>query len=369
MTIVPFLDLGAGYLELKNELDDAIERVASGGCYIGGETLCRFESNFALFCEAKHAIGVGNGLDALTLCLMALDLSPGDEVIVPAHTFIATWLAVVRCGLRPVPVEPIEDGYNIDPSLIEAAISDRTRVIMPVHLYGQPVDISAINQIAQKHQLYVIEDAAQAHGAQYRGKKIGAHGTLVAWSFYPGKNLGAMGDGGAITTDDTELAMRIRELSNYGSREKYIHNSKGINSRLDPIQAAVLDIKLTRLNEWNARRNRIAQTYLEALSDTPIEFQKSNEHSSSSWHLFVIKSLERDKLKEHLSHSGISTLIHYPIPPHKQMAFQDLNPKQTLTRTETISKQILSLPIGPHMTNDEQDYVIQKIHTFFCKAR
>jgi len=203
---------------------------------------------------------------------------PGDEVIVPAHTFIATWLAVVRCGLRPVPVEPIEDGYNIDPSLVEALISDRTRVIMPVHLYGQPVDISAINQIAQKHQLYVIEDAAQAHGAQYRGKKIGAHGNLVAWSFYPGKNLGAMGDGGAITTDDTELAMRIKELSNYGSKEKYIHNSKGINSRLDPIQAALLDIKLTRLTEWNERRNRIAQTYLEALSDTPIEFQKSNEH-------------------------------------------------------------------------------------------
>ena len=256
---VPFLDLKAGYIELQPQINAAIKRVLESGWYILGEEVDAFECEYANYCEANYCVGLANGLDALHLALLALDVGPGDEVIVPSNTFIATWLAVSQCGAKPIPVEPNEATYNISPALIEAAITPRTKVILPVHLYGQPADIGPILAIARKHGLHVLEDGAQAHGARYKGKRIGAHGDVVAWSFYPGKNLGAYGDGGAITTDDPEIADRIRVLRNYGSRVKYVNEMQGYNSRLDPIQAAILRVKLTRLDEWNTRRRSIVR--------------------------------------------------------------------------------------------------------------
>lgn len=366
MTTVPFLDLRAAYQELKPEIDASIAKVTGSGCYIGGEILSQFETNFSKSCQARFAIGVGNGLDALTLCLMALDLSPGDEVIVPAHTFIATWLAVERCGLIPIPVDTAEGGYFIDVTQIESAITPHTRAIMPVHLYGQPADLNAIHKIAQKHQLFIVEDAAQAHGASYQGQAIGAHGDLVAWSFYPGKNLGALGDGGAITTNNPTLATRIQQLRNYGSAERYIHIDKGINSRLDPIQAAILDVKLAHLTEWNARRTAIAQHYLIGLADTPLQLPEQENDRSSSWHLFVVRHPERDRLQQYLAAVGIQTLIHYPTPPHQQPAFANLRLRHALPRTEQLAKQILSLPIGPQLTPEQVDFTIHIIRQFFA---
>ena len=257
--MIPFLDLKSPYLELKQELDEAIARVVSSGWFVGGDECDQFEAEYATYCGATHAVGVANGLDALHLALRAMDVGPGDEVIVPSNTYIATWLAVSQCGATPVPVEPDARTYNIDPALIEAAITPRTKVILPVHLYGQPADMDPILAIARKHGLRVLEDGAQAHGARYKGQRLGAHGDAVAWSFYPGKNLGAMGDGGAVTTNDAQLADRIRVLRNYGSRVKYVNEVQGYNSRLDPLQAAILRVKLAHLDEWNARRSAIAR--------------------------------------------------------------------------------------------------------------
>ena len=264
MTQIPFLDLRASYLELKSDIDRAIARVVDGGWYILGPEVEAFEAEYGVYCGAKHAIGVANGLDALHLALRALGVGAGDEVIVPANTYIATWLAVSQCGATPVPVEPDERTFNIDPAFIEAAITTRTRVILPVHLYGQPADLDPILEVARKHGLCVLEDAAQTHGARYKGRRLGAHGDAVAWSFYPGKNLGAMGDGGAVTTNDPQIADRIRVLRNYGSRAKYVNEVQGFNSRLDPLQAAILRVKLTHLDEWNARRAAIARQYGQA---------------------------------------------------------------------------------------------------------
>src|SRR5471030_698418 len=259
---IPFLDLKAINLAQGAELEAAFHRVLHSGWFIQGQEVAAFEKSFAEYCGAEHAVGTANGLDAIILLLKAIGVGPGDEVIVPSNTFIATWLAVSQCGATPVPVEPNEATYNIDPSHIEAAITPRTKVILPVHLYGQPADMDPILAIARKHDLRVLEDGAQAHGARYKGKRIGAHGDVVAWSFYPGKNLGAIGDGGAITTDDPVLADRIRVLRNYGSRVKYVNEYQGYNSRLDPIQAAILRVKLLRLDEWNSRRSAIAAHYL-----------------------------------------------------------------------------------------------------------
>ena len=356
---VPFLDLHAAYLELKPEIDAAIARVLDSGWYILGPEVDAFEAEYAAYCEAEHAIGVANGLDALHLALLAMGVGPGDEVIVPSNTYIATWLAVSQCGATPVPVEPVEATYNIDPARIEAAITPATRVILPVHLYGQPADLDPILAIARKHGLRVLEDAAQAHGARYKGRRIGAHGDAVAWSFYPGKNLGALGDGGAVTTNDPELADRIRVLRNYGSRVKYVNEVQGYNSRLDPIQAAVLRVKLKYLDEWNARRAALARVYCEGLAGSGLVLPQVQEWADPAWHLFVVRHPQRDALHKHLADAGIGSLIHYPIPPHKQQAYAEAGyPADAFPLASQLAGEVLSLPMGPQKALDQVDTVV-----------
>lgn len=356
---VPFLDLRAAYNELQHELDEAVLRASRSGWYIGGPEVERFEADFAAYTEAKYCVGVGNGLDALTLALRALDIGPGDEVIVPSHTFIATWLAVSAVGARPVPVEPEDGSYNIDAASIERFITPRTKAIMPVHLYGMPVDIEAICDFAKKHGLAVVEDAAQAHGARVRGEKIGSHGDVVAWSFYPGKNLGALGDAGAITTNNSVIASRVRELGNYGSAVKYYNDERGVNSRLDPIQAAVLSVKLKYLDVWNKRRQDIAQVYSHALTGMGLGLPNQPVWAESVWHLYVIVTSEREALQSRLTSAGIQTLIHYPVPPHLQKAYQPLNINVgSLPVAERLANKVLSLPIGPHLSEDDVGYVV-----------
>ncbi len=355
---IPFLDLRAAYLELKPEIDDAVARVLSSGWYILGEEVEAFEAEWAAYCEAKHAVGVANGLDALHLALRALGVGPGDEVIVPSNTYIATWLAVSQCGATPVPVEPDARTYNIDPARIEQAITPATRVIMPVHLYGQPADMDPILAIARKHSLRVVEDAAQAHGARYKGQRIGTHGDVVAWSFYPGKNLGALGDGGAITTNDPEIADRIRVLRNYGSRVKYQNEVQGYNSRLDPIQAAVLRVKLRVLDEWNGRRRGIAQRYSESLAGSELILPHVPDWADPVWHLFVVRHPNRDQLQQRLAQAGIQTMIHYPIPPHKQQAYvKERFGEMQLPLASQLADEVLSLPMGPQMTDENRQIV------------
>ncbi|MGC3940420.1 DegT/DnrJ/EryC1/StrS family aminotransferase [Roseobacter sp. EG26] len=361
MQTVPFLDLKAGYLELKPDIDAAVARVLDSGWYILGPEVETFEKSYATFCGAAHCVGVANGLDALILALRALDIGPGHEVIVPANTFIATWLAVSAVGAVPVPVEPTLLTYNIDPARIEAAITGRTRAIIPVHLYGQPADIGTILQMAQKRGLAVIEDAAQAHGAGYKETRIGMHGDAVCWSFYPGKNLGAMGDGGAVTTNRTDVADRIRTLRNYGSREKYVNEEQGPNSRLDPIQAAILGVKLNHLDTWTARRRGIAQYYLDNLSGVTLPHVPN--WANPVWHLFVIRHPQRDTLMSKLAEKGINAMIHYPIPPHLQAAYSDCgHAKGTLPLAEQLADDMLSLPIGPQMPQDAQNRVIEAVN-------
>ena len=347
---VPFLDLRAGYLELKAEIDAAVARVLDSGYYILGPEVEAFETEFASFCEARHAIGVADGLDALVLALRAMDVGPGDEVIVPSNTYIATWLAVSQVGATPVPVEPLPGTHNIDPARIEAAITPRTRVILPVHLYGQPADLAPILDIARRHGLRVLEDGAQAHGARYQGRRIGAHGDAVAWSFYPGKNLGALGDGGAVTTDDPVLADRIRVLRNYGSRVKYVNEVKGVNSRLDPLQAAILRVKLAHLAAWNQRRADIAARYLDALQGLGLGLPRIIDGAESSWHLFVVRHPAREAQQQALQAAGVGTLIHYPIPPHRQQAYADASWQAgAFPLAEQLADEVMSLPIGPHL--------------------
>ncbi|MBC7618787.1 MAG: DegT/DnrJ/EryC1/StrS family aminotransferase [Candidatus Saccharibacteria bacterium] len=348
--MIAFLDLKAPYLELKEELDQAIARVVSSGWFIGGAEVDQFETEYAIYCGAAHSIGLANGLDALHLALRAMDVGPGDEVIVPSNTYIATWLAVSQCGATPVAVEPDERTYNINPTLIEAAITPRTKVILPVHLYGQPADMDPILAIARKHGLRVLEDGAQAHGARYKGQRLGSHGDAVAWSFYPGKNLGAMGDGGAVTTNDAQLADRIRVLRNYGSRVKYVNEVQGYNSRLDPLQAAILRVKLAKLDEWNARRSAIATRYQQGLAGCGLTLPHVPEWADPVWHLYVVQHPERDALQRALTDAGVGTLIHYPIPPHLQQAYAEAGwAKDELPLAERMADQVLSLPIGPAM--------------------
>lgn len=361
--IVPFLDLSQTYLELQEEIDQSISRVLHSGSYILGDEVAAFEQSWASYCSAEYAVGVGSGLDALVLALRAIDIRPGDEVIVPAHTFIATWLAVSAVGAVPVPVDPDPNTFNITAELIQPHITSRTRAIVPVHLYGQPVDLDPILLLAKSLNIFVIEDAAQAHGASYKQRRIGGHADLVCWSFYPGKNLGAFGDAGAITTNSLPMAERLRNLRNYGSTTKYIHNEKGSNSRLDPLQAAILGVKLSYLDRWNLRRQKIAQLYLDGLAGLPCTLPSIIETAQSSWHLFVIKCSKRDELMNHLSSNDIQTLIHYPIPAHRQHAFSgDGFPR--MKTTEMIATQIVSLPIGPHMTTDQVHSVISHVKTF-----
>ena len=356
--MIPFLDLKAPHVELKAEIAEAIERVVSSGWYILGPEVDAFESEFAAYCEASHCVGLANGLDALHLALRALDVGPGDEVIVPSNTYIATWLAVSQCGATPVPVEPVEATYNLDPALIEAAITPRTKVILPVHLYGQPADMDPILAIARKHGLRVLEDGAQAHGARYKGQRLGGHGDAVAWSFYPGKNLGALGDGGAITTNDDALADRLRVLRNYGSRVKYVNETQGWNSRLDPLQAAVLRVKLQHLDEWNARRAAVASLYLEGLAGSGLVLPHVPEWADPAWHLFVVRHPQRDALHKQLADAGIGSLIHYPIPPHRQQAYAGAGfDAGGFPLASRMADEVLSLPMGPQLSVEQAEKV------------
>lgn len=359
------MSLGAAYQELQVELDSAIARVLASGWFVLGPEVEAFENDFAAYSGAKHASGVANGLDALHLALRAMGVGPGDEVIVPSNTYIATWLAVSQCGATPVPVEPDEATFNIAPSLIEAAITPRTKVILPVHLYGQPAALDPILGIARKHRLKVLEDGAQAHGARYKGTPIGGHGDTVAWSFYPGKNLGAFGDGGAVTTQDAEIADRIRALRNYGSRVKYVNEIQGYNSRLDPLQAAALGVKLKHLEEWNSRRKALARRYNEALTGSQYGLPHVPEWADPVWHLYVIRTPRRDALQACLTERGIGTLVHYPIPPHLQQAYAELGYKRgDFPIAEAMAEEVLSLPMGPHLSFEEQDQVIAALLDF-----
>jgi dTDP-4-amino-4,6-dideoxygalactose transaminase len=363
--MIPFLDLKAPHVELHDEITEAVNRVVSSGWYILGPEVEAFEADFAAYCEAAHCVGVANGLDALHLVLRAMDVGPGDEVIVPSNTYIATWLAVSQCGATPVPVEPLESTFNIDPDRIEAAITPRTKVILPVHLYGQPADLDPILAIARRHKLKVLEDGAQAHGARYKGKRIGGHGDAVAWSFYPGKNLGALGDGGAVTTNDPELSDRIKVLRNYGSRVKYVNDEQGYNSRLDPIQAAVLSAKLKHLDEWNARRAEIAYRYKAALANTRLILPAVPDWGEPVWHLYVVRTRQREALQLSLTERGIGSLIHYPIPPHLQQAYSRLGySRGDFPIAETMADEVLSLPMGPHLAAEDHGQVIAAILEF-----
>ena len=360
--MIPFLDLGAAYREIQAELESAVLASLRSGWYIGGEDVDAFEQEFAAFTETRHCVGVANGLDALHLALLAMGIGAGDEVIVPSNTYIATWLAVSQCGAVPVPVEPVDSTYNLDPNRIEAAITPRTRVILPVHLYGQPADLDPMIALARKHGLRLLEDAAQAHGARYKGKLVGGHGDVVAWSFYPGKNLGALGDAGAITTNDPELADRIRVLRNYGSRVKYVNDVQGYNSRLDPVQAAALRVKLKVLDEWNARRARIAARYTAALQDTGLILPVVPAWAEPIWHLYVVRHPQRDMLQKSLSEAGIGTLIHYPIPPHLQKAYAGSRFRAgQFPIAERMANQLLSLPMGPQLNDAAVDAVIASV--------
>lgn len=364
---VPFLDLKAAYLELKNELDEAHRRVMDSGWYILGAEVEAFEREFADYCGAKHCVGVANGLDALHLILKGCDIGADDQVIVPSNTYIATWLAVSYAGATPVPVEPDWRTYNVAPEKIEAAITEKTRAIMPVHLYGQCAEMDAIKNIARKYDLKVIEDAAQAHGAKYRNKRAGSLGDAAGFSFYPGKNLGAFGDAGAVTTDDDELADKLKILRNYGSRVKYDNEVKGYNSRLDPLQAAFLRVKLKHLDQWNARRAKIADQYLRNLADvSEIILPFVPEESAPVWHLFVLRFARRGDLQKHLEAAGIGTMIHYPVPPHLSAAYRDSSStNEDLTIAAGIAATVLSLPISPQTAEKQIEYVGDSVKNFF----
>lgn len=357
--MIPFLDLGAAYDELSAEIDAAVARVLASGWYIGGGEVTAFEEAWADFVKAQYCVGLGNGLDALILSLRACDIGPGDAVIVPSNTYIATWLAVSAVGAEIIPVEPDPATHNIDPALIEAGITPQTRAILPVHLYGQPADMDPILEIAHRRGLRVIEDAAQCHGARYKGQRIGAHSDVVCWSFYPGKNLGALGDGGAITTNNADIAARIRRLGNYGSDQKYVNIERGVNSRLDPIQAAMLRVKLDHLDAWTDRRREIAATYTEALAKTDLILPHVPNWADPVWHLYVVRSPDRDATQTRMSKVEVGSLIHYPIPPHMQEAYADLNiAKDSFPLARTLAEEVISLPIGPQMDSDAQARVI-----------
>lgn len=358
---IPFFDLAAAYQEQKAEILSAVERVLESGWYIQGDEVTSFESAFSSFCEADHAIGVANGLDALALTLRALDISPGDEVIVPSNTFIATWLAVSELGAIPVPVEPDPETHNMDPNLIADAITSRTRAIIAVHLYGQSADLDPIATIAKSRNIHLIEDAAQAQGARYKGRRIGAHGDAVCWSFYPAKNLGAMGDGGAVTTNDATLADKIRVLGNYGSRKKYYNELRGKNSRLDPLQAAILNVKLCKLDEWNERRRVIAGRYLKELSKANLILPFVPDWAVPVWHQFVVRSPKRTDHLEKLAGLGIPTQIHYPLAPSQQQAYSDLPLRQRVPIAEQLASEVFSLPIGPHQDSAATDRIIEAV--------
>lgn len=358
----PFLELAPSYFELKAEIDAAISRVLDGGWYILGKEVTRFESEFAQYLGVKHCVGVASGLDALILSLMAYEIGPGAEVIVPSNTYFATALAVSRVGAQVRFVEPNVETHNLDPSRLEAAITPRTAAVIPVHLYGLPADMDPINDIARKHGIRVIEDAAQAHGAKYKGRLAGSLGDTAAFSFYPGKCLGAFGDGGAVMTNDGDIAEKVRTLRNYGSRVKYFNEFKGLNSRLDELQAAILRVKLNYLEEWNGRRSKLANILQNALREileitAPIE----PPGVESCWHLYVIRTPERTRVQQALESRGIGTMIHYPLPPYRQKAYAELDlPKGSFPIADQLADEVLSLPMGPHLAAREWIQVLRE---------
>jgi dTDP-4-amino-4,6-dideoxygalactose transaminase len=367
MRSVQFLDLAKLHQSIREPLDAAYHRVVDSGWFSMGPELEAFETEFSQYCEVKYCIGVGNGLEALHLLLRAYGIGPGDEVIVPSNTFIATWLAVTECGATPVPVEPNMDTHNIDPTLIGNAITSRTRAIMPVHLYGQPADMDPINELADKHGLIVIEDAAQAQGARYKNRRVGSLGHAAATSFYPGKNLGALGDGGAVLTSDDEIAEKVRQLRNYGSKVKYQHDLVGYNSRLDEMQAAFLRVKLAELDTWNVLRRDVAGQYSKLLADADIGLPLVPDFAEPVWHLYVIRNKQRDAIKSYLEQQGISTVIHYPTPPHLQACYQDFRGHH-LPIVEVLANEVLSLPMSPTLEAVEIEYVAAGIHGFLSSS-
>ncbi len=356
---IPFLDFVGPYEELKAQLDAAYSRFMRSAWYILGKEVEAFEQEYAAYCGSRHCVGVGNGLDALHLVLRAWEIGPGDEVIVPSNTYIATWLAVSYAGATPVPVEPDPQSFNLAPEKITAAITPRTKAIMPVHLYGQPADMEGIMAIAREHGLKVVEDSAQAQGARCRGRRAGALGRAAGHSFYPGKNLGALGDAGAVTTDDADLADRVRTLRNYGSKKKYYNECKGFNSRLDELQAALLRVKLAKLDEWNDRRRKIAAFYLSAMQGLPdLTLPTVPKWAEPVWHLFVVRHPRRDALQQRLTEAGIGTLIHYPVPPHLSGAYAEMGLQRgAFPLAEQLADSVLSLPMGPHLSLDQAQHV------------
>ena len=361
---VPFLSFDELHNPIKDDLKKAFSDVLNSNWFIMGNQLEQFEKEYAEWNNVQHCIGVSNGLDALILSLRALEIGPGDEVIVPSNTYIATALAVSHVGATPVFVEPRIETANINPDLIETSITRRTKAIMPVHLYGQACEMEAIMRIANQYNLFVIEDNAQAHGATYNGKKTGSWGHINATSFYPGKNLGALGDGGAITTDDDEFAHKVRVLRNYGSQEKYKNEVLGYNNRLDELQAAFLRAKLSKLDEWTVERNQIADSYIKALKYVEgIGLFNITKRATSAYHLFVIKTASREKLQKHLAEQGIGTMIHYPIPPHLQECYKYLGYKKgDFPIAEKLSHEVLSLPIYVGLNENIIQAVIDKIN-------
>lgn len=369
---IPFLDLKQINLAHKAALMQAFERVLESGWFIMGEELKRFEQAWADYCGARFCVGVANGLDALSLSLRAMGIGPGDEVLVPSNTYIASWLAVTHVGATVVPVEPDPQTFNMDPARLRAAITPRSKAIMPVHLYGQPAELDPILSLAREHGLAVLEDGAQAHGARYRGQRLGAHGQAVAWSFYPGKNLGALGDGGAVTTNDEGLADALRELRNYGSKRKYHNEVIGYNSRLDELQAALLLAKLDGLEAENRHRSAVAAQYLEGLAPLMAKglvLPSVASHLEPAWHLFVVRHPERDRLAAALAAAGIGTVIHYPVAPHLQPAYAGLQRGAgSFPISETMHAQVLSLPLGPTQTVEQTQLVIAVLHQALASA-
>ncbi len=365
--MIKFLDIQRITASFEPELSSEVQRVISSGWYLLGEEVATFEKAFAEYCDSTHCVGVANGLDALTLILMAwremYGWCEGDEVIVPANTYIASILAISRAGLTPVLCEPNEEDALMDVSEMELLVTPRTRAVMVVHLYGQVCEMDTVRSFARQQGLKVVEDCAQAHGALYKGTRVGALGDAAAFSFYPGKNLGALGDGGAVVTSDRLLARTVRTLANYGSREKYVHVHKGLNSRLDEVQAAVLRVKLARLDADNDRRRQIARRYIKRINNPLVRTPHVRSWLGHVFHVFTVRCECRNELQKYLAAQGIQTLIHYPTPPHKQEAYREWN-HLSLSVTERIHREVLSLPISPVMTDEEVQQVIDAVNSF-----
>jgi len=362
---VPFVSFEIMHGEIQQEMDEAVLSVMHKNWFIRGDEDIKFEKLYAEYCNSKYCIGCGNGLDALVLLLKAYGIGEGDEVIIPANTFIATALAVTYTGAKIAFVEPRKDTYTIDASKIEEKITEHTKAIIAVHLYGQPADMDEINEIARKHHLIVIEDAAQAHGALYKGRKVGSLGDAAGFSFYPGKNLGALGDAGAVTTNDKEIAEKVRALANYGSDYKYHHIYQGNNSRLDEIQAAALSVKLSSLDKWNKRRQEIAEKYKNGINNPKIIIPIIAEERNHVWHIFALRTENRNELEKYLNENGVGTTIHYPIPIHLQDAYKDLGMSVgELPIAEEISKTEISIPMYYGMTDEQIDYVIDVVNKY-----